>query len=303
MNRNAIERALEKYAGHKDPTVRADLALWGPLLLEAADISQALRPSDLRANEPTNKELDQAVRGGPTLLSLGLVKIEEAAYADALKRLAAKLLETLKREGRIGKDAAAEVESIDWAPFATRAALLDAASDVPGYLERSEALWLELHGEKSEGLFENFIVIVLGLALRASLDRFASQCSRLIEMRDKPVVDYERRLTCPVCGSHPIMAVVAPTPQSGNAKKLFCGACGASWKFERIRCAACGDEAVSDLRYVHDEADEAHRLHVCADCGAATPTVFLKGEEIGVSPDVEYLVTEALADAFAAPVN
>ena len=100
MNRNAIERALEKYAGHKDPTVRADLALWGPLLLEAADISQALRPSDIRANEPTNKELDQAVRGGPTLLSLGLVKIEEAAYADALKRLAAKLLETLKREGR-----------------------------------------------------------------------------------------------------------------------------------------------------------------------------------------------------------
>ena len=98
MNRNAIERALEKYAGHKDPTVRADLALWGPLLLEAADISQALRPSDIRANEPTNKELDQAVRGGPTLLSLGLVKIEEAAYADALKRLAAKLLETLKRE-------------------------------------------------------------------------------------------------------------------------------------------------------------------------------------------------------------
>ena len=123
MNRNAIERALEKYAGHKDPTVRADLALWGPLLLEAADISQALRPSDIRANEPTNKELDQAVRGGPTLLSLGLVKIEEAAYADALKRLAAKLLETLKREGRIGKDAAAEVESIDWAPFAgTKAA-------------------------------------------------------------------------------------------------------------------------------------------------------------------------------------
>ena len=75
MNRNAIERALERYAGHKDPSVREALANWGPLLLEAADIIESLRPADARANEPTNKEIDHAVRGGAPILSLGLLQL------------------------------------------------------------------------------------------------------------------------------------------------------------------------------------------------------------------------------------
>ena len=299
MNRNAMERAHERYAGHKDPSVREALANWGPLLLEAADIIESLRPADARANEPTNKEIDHAVRGGAPILSLGLLQIDESAYAAALERLAKAYASTLTHEGRIDEAKKRAIESIDWRPFASKAVILDAARDVPGYLERSEALWATVRGELDESLFDECIAVVLGLAMRAFLDKYARQCARLADMRDSPVVDYERRLTCPVCGSAPILALVAPTARTGNAKRLFCGACGATWKFERIRCAVCGDEAVSDLKYVHDEADPAHRLHVCAGCGAAMPTVFLSGEdEAAAAPDIEYLVAEALADAY-----
>lgn len=299
MNRTAIERAIEQYASHKDPVVRDDLALWGPLLLEACDIIATLRPADARANEPTNKELDRAIRGGEPILSLGLLQINEDAYGEALERLAKTLLSTLERLGRVDEARRTEIEAINWRAFATKAALLDAATDVPNYLERSAHLWNEVRGSLSESLYDEFIVVVLGLALRAFLDRYARQCTRLFDMRDEPVVDYERRLSCPVCGSQPLFAMVAPTARSGNAKRLFCGACGASWKFERIRCAVCGDEAVSDLSYVHDEADPAHRLHICAGCGAATPTVFLTGDDESVSPDIEYIVASALGEAYA----
>ena len=85
--------------------------------------------------------------------------------------------------------------------------------------------------------------------------------------------------------------------RNGNVKKLYCTCCGASWKFERIRCAVCGDEAVSDLSYVHDEKDESHRLHVCKSCGAAMPTVFA-GEELNFNADVEGIVMSGLENFY-----
>ena len=63
--------------------------------------------------------------------------------------------------------------------------------------------------------------------------------------------------------------------------------------FERIRCAVCGDQAVSDLSYIHDETDETRRLHVCAGCHAAFPTIFA-GEELNFCADVEQIVMTGL---------
>ena len=75
------------------------------------------------------------------------------------------------------------------------------------------------------------------------------------------------------------------TPLNGHVKQLWCTCCGAHWVFERIRCAVCGDQAVSDLSYIHDETDETRRLHVCAGCHAAFPTIFA-GEELNFCADV-----------------
>ena len=94
------------------------------------------------------------------------------------------------------------------------------------------------------------------------------------------------------------IAGFAATPKNGNVKHLHCGTCGAHWKFERIRCAACGTSAVSDLSYVHDEADPARRLHVCKACGAATPTFFASGDAESFSPEVERLRLTGLEAAY-----
>ena len=45
--------------------------------------------------------------------------------------------------------------------------------------------------------------------------------------------------------------------------------------------------------HIHDETDETRRLHVCAGCHAAFPTIFA-GEELNFCADVEQIVMTGL---------
>ena len=47
------------------------------------------------------------------------------------------------------------------------------------------------------------------------------------------------------------------------------------------------------VSYIHDETDETRRLHVCAGCHAAFPTIFA-GEELNFCADVEQIVMTGL---------
>ena len=70
------------------------------------------------------------------------------------------------------------------------------------------------------------------------------------------------------------------------------------WQFERIRCAVCGDEATSELQYVHLEGDDKHRLHVCSACDSTVATVF-GAESEDFDPDFESWRCAELMVAYA----
>jgi len=144
-----------------------------------------------------------------------------------------------------------------------------------------------------DDLLDIFLLPVLGLALRVFLDEAADEGSRRIARTGTDTTHHNRPLHCPVCGSDAAVASVTDTPLNGHVKQLWCTCCGAHWVFERIRCAVCGDQAVSDLSYIHDETDETRRLHVCAGCHAAFPTIFA-GEELNFCADVEQIVMTGL---------
>ena len=78
----------------------------------------------------------------------------------------------------------------------------------------------------------------------------------------------------------------------------YCACCGADWQFERIRCAVCGDEATSELQYVHLEGDDKHRLHVCSACDSTVATVF-GAESEDFDPDFESWRCAELMVAYA----
>lgn len=283
MQKRTLEAALQN-ASVDDPVVADRLAYFGPALLKVCEVARRLPTAEL----PEQARIEEAlIRPDRTLLADGPVAIDPAEFEEVVREFAVVLHDAAHAEGSLS-DA---MKAVDWTRFTTPDLVEVARTRPSDYFDRVE--------EAAEGddLLSYYILPVLGFALRAHLDRFAAQASAAIDRTDD-VTDHDRPLICPVCGGLPDFASVHATPKNGNVKHLHCGTCGAHWKFERIRCAACGTSAVSDLSYVHDEADPARRLHVCKACGAATPTFFASGDAESFSPEVERLRLTGLEAAY-----
>lgn len=283
MQKRTLEAALQN-ASVDDPVVADRLAYFGPALLKVCEVARRLPTAEL----PEQARIEEALtRPDRTLLADGPVAIDPAEFEEVVREFAVVLHDAAHAEGSLS-DA---MKAVDWTRFTTPDLVEVARTRPSDYFDRVE--------EAAEGddLLSYYILPVLGFALRAHLDRFAAQASAAIDRTDD-VTDHDRPLVCPVCGGLPDFASVHATPKNGNVKHLHCGTCGAHWKFERIRCAACGTSAVSDLSYVHDEADPARRLHVCKACGAATPTFFASGDAESFSPEVERLRLTGLEAAY-----
>lgn len=283
MQKRTLEAALQN-ASVDDPVVADRLAYFGPALLKVCEVARRLPTAEL----PEQARIEEAlIRPDRTLLADGPVAIDPAEFEEVVREFAVVLHDAAHAEGSLS-DA---MKAVDWTRFTTPDLVEVARTRPSDYFDRVE--------EAAEGddLLSYYILPVLGFALRAHLDRFAAQASAAIDRTDD-VTDHDRPLVCPVCGGLPDFASVHATPKNGNVKHLHCGTCGAHWKFERIRCAACGTSAVSDLSYVHDEADPARRLHVCKACGAATPTFFASGDLDTFSPEVERLRMTGLEAAY-----
>ena len=313
MQKRTLEAALQN-ASVDDPVVADRLAYFGPALLKVCEVARRLPTAELpeqaRIEEslirpdrtlladgpPEQARIEESlIRPDRTLLADGPVAIDPAEFEEVVREFAVVLHDAAHAEGSLS-DA---MKAVDWTRFTTPDLVEVARTRPSDYFDRVE--------EAAEGddllsyyilpVLSYYILPVLGFALRAHLDRFAAQASAAIDRTDD-VTDHDRPLVCPVCGGLPDFASVHATPKNGNVKHLHCGTCGAHWKFERIRCAACGTSAVSDLSYVHDEADPARRLHVCKACGAATPTFFASGDAESFSPEVERLRLTGLEAAY-----
>lgn len=283
MQKRTLEAALQN-ASVDDPVVADRLAYFGPALLKVCEVARRLPTAEL----PEQARIEEAlIRPDRTLLADGPVAIDPAEFEEVVREFAVVLHDAAHAEGSLS-DA---MKAVDWTRFTTPDLVEVARTRPSDYFDRVE--------EAAEGddLLSYYILPVLGFSLRAHLDQFAAQASAAIDRTDD-VTDHDRPLVCPVCGGLPDFASVHATPKNGNVKHLHCGTCGAHWKFERIRCAACGTSAVSDLSYVHDEADPARRLHVCKACGAATPTFFASGDAESFSPEVERLRLTGLEAAY-----
>lgn len=283
MQKRTLEAALQNVSVD-DPVVADRLAYFGPALLKVCEVARRLPTADL----PDQARIEEAlVRPDRTLLADGPVAIDPAEFEEVVREFALVLHDAAHAEGSLS-DA---MKAVDWTRFTTPDLVEVARTRPSDYFDRVEEL------AEGDDLLSYYILPVLGFALRAHLDRFAAQASAAIDRTDD-VTDHDRPLACPVCASLPDFASVHATPKNGNVKHLHCGTCGAHWKFERIRCAACGTSAVSDLSYVHDETDPARRLHVCKACGAATPTFFASGDAESFSPEVERLRLTGLEAAY-----
>ena len=273
----SVRVALKRAAQLNHPEITHQTEEAAQLLLALADTVAEL---NIEPAQWTADDVLKATVSGKPLLARLTPAVTAAQFAQAAQKLTDVYCHTVKPAKTI-EDA---VRAVDWTKLTTDEALVKGLA--------SPAEFVETIVEKTDVRIEPITLLITALSVRALLESSAARASDLLNQKQKDTVHFDRPVACPVCGTPAVIASVSGTATHGNVKNLYCTTCGAHWLFERIRCAACGDEAVSDLTYVHDEKDESRRLHVCKHCKAAFPTVFVTDAE-QFDPDIDGI---AIAD-------
>lgn len=105
----------------------------------------------------------------------------------------------------------------------------------------------------------------------------------------KPVSVNGTHLTCPVCGSKPIVGVLRPEGDGGK-KSLVCMLCAHEWNFRRLCCPACGEEREAQMGFYTASEIPHVRVDVCDTCHTYLKTVDLTKTGSAV-PIVDELAT------------
>lgn len=105
---------------------------------------------------------------------------------------------------------------------------------------------------------------------------------------------------CPACGTPASSGVVRDEGElQGGRRWLSCPMCRTQWEYPRLRCARCGNRAHTELEYLFDTEDPAHRIHTCKHCHGYIPVVFEKELRGLAVAEVEEIVMVRLETAAA----
>lgn len=88
-------------------------------------------------------------------------------------------------------------------------------------------------------------------------------------------------LTCPICGSNPIVGVLRPEGEGGK-KSLVCMLCAHEWGFRRIYCPACSEEREPQMGFYAAPEIPHVRVDVCDSCHTYLKTVDLTKNGLAV---------------------
>lgn len=286
MNLKLIDAAIADYQGRLDAgdIARLDFfrALWGAL-------DECVSKADLPAYAaPDAGTVKRSCETGVPVFAAAPVAVDGALLSTCAKRLAQVAVDRHAFSDEVCEALAA----IDWAS-AIEPNIAGAGADPTTWLADLEERVV------AEGVDEGAAhvgALLVSMALRAQLEVPA----RLVmSARKNADVRADNPLTCPVCGSAPMMAHVGGlSSTAGRGRSLVCPQCASVWEFERVRCARCGTRNQAHLHFFSIDGDDAHRLAVCDECDGYIRTLYSEDALAMCSYDVEDVVMAKL-DALA----
>ena len=287
MNLKLIDFAIKSYRPKLDDAGRARLAFFrGIWEIQQRFEEQASGNDQGGYPLPDPDTLDGWYWDEHPVLFWQPVDVDREALASCATQIARYLIES----GTLDDATVSALASTDFSQLVEERKLAQAG--------REPGAWLEAQARRCS---DDSQLMVLSLALRAMIEPAQQAVSKALERRLRDEVhDHLKQTRCPVCGCSPTIAYVGPTDaSSGNAQRLYCGQCGHTWEFERIRCPQCGTQSPERLHYFNLPGDEAHRIHACVACGGYTRTVFADATSaVPFVPEVEDVVMAPL-DALA----
>lgn len=88
---------------------------------------------------------------------------------------------------------------------------------------------------------------------------------------------------CPVCGSLPSIALIE---EKGGRRFLHCSSCGHDWRFTRVICPACENEASKGMDYFYIENKTHEAAFICDKCKKYLVTLYRVGDLLARDMDV-----------------
>ncbi len=287
MDKSNRMQALSAYRARADHSEWDSVMDYAELVLDCRDrISETARGPVI-----DKATFESALKNNRTVLAESRICLDGRAFADGCRKL-------------VGLFASCDLicrrdeEMLSALPWESIAKAAEKAAQNP------EAFFSEacriLLGGKPEAAAEALVRGILGEVLRAYLGEAGKTVTQLLEADAEKHTDRLMR-SCPTCGSAPALsAVLQGNEDVGNQRRLYCACCGTVWPYERLRCALCGNANPGQLKYVHEETDLAHRLHVCSACGGAIPSIFREALGEPFDQDLEAYACAPLAEAWMA---
>ncbi len=156
--------------------------------------------------------------------------------------------------------------------------------DVLGGKERIQAL------AKEKDVPPNLLTVLLYLAIRPSVVGLAGQLADCLEENSN------RRSSCPICGSAPILGEL----DANGGLWMHCSLCWHRWHGDRMVCLFCGHRNNDALEYLYSEKEPEYWVYLCGACLQYLKVVdtrqlqrmFIPPLEQVVSLHLDMLVTE-----------
>jgi FdhE protein len=88
---------------------------------------------------------------------------------------------------------------------------------------------------------------------------------------------------CPICGSFPSIALIE---EEGGKRFLHCSSCGHDWRFTRVFCPYCENDAKQGMDYFYIEKKTQESAFVCDKCKKYLVTLYRAGSLFARDMDI-----------------
>jgi FdhE protein len=122
--------------------------------------------------------------------------------------------------------------------------------------------WADLKISPSNASF------LMSLVSRVALEQRAKEITTALGE-----FDWEKGY-CPICGSFPSIALIE---EEGGKRFLHCSSCGHDWRFTRVLCPYCENDAKQGMDYFYIEKKTQESAFVCDKCKKYLVTIYRAG--------------------------
>ena len=122
--------------------------------------------------------------------------------------------------------------------------------------------WADLKISPSNASF------LMSLVSRVALEQRAKEITAALGE-----IDWEKGY-CPICGSFPSIALIE---EEGGKRFLHCSSCGYDWRFTRVLCPYCENDAKQGMDYFYIEKKTQESAFVCDKCKKYLVTLYRAG--------------------------